>query len=147
MKIAAITVMLCLFLMKPQQNLSSMSFDQLQQKSKMKQFSLLVRVPISYTSEDAKAVYPDWEKLIENWKSENAYVLSFAFPGASYTVYGPDNVVTQEPVLSDSLRVVSNIVLQTESFQLAVDEAKRCPILAYGGSVEVREIPNPIVLQ
>lgn len=139
--------MLCLLLIKPQHNLSSMSFDQLQQKSKMRQFSLLVRVPISYTSENAKTAFPDWEKLIEDWKSSNVYVLSFAFPGDSFTVSGPDKIPGQEPVLSGSLRVVSNIVLQTESFQQAVDQAKRCPILAYGGSVEVREIPNPIVLR
>src|SRR5690606_33686154 len=54
----------------------------------MKHFSLLVRVPETYNSEKAKLVNPQWDKLVEEWKDTGVYVLSFAFPGESYTVSG-----------------------------------------------------------
>jgi len=112
----------------------------------MKQFSLLVRVPETYTSEQAKAVYPEWEALLENWKNSGVYVISFAFPGESYTITGAKKEVKEETVLSNNLKVVSNLVVQVENREQALELSKSIPILVYGGSVEVREIPNPIVL-
>lgn len=111
---------------------------------KMKQFSLVVRVPETYSSEQAKAVGPAWDKLLEQWKAEGVYILSFAFPGESFTVSGPEKAIKKESVISGNLRVVSNIVLQSESMEGALELAKRCPILLHGGSVEVREIPKPV---
>jgi len=113
----------------------------------MKQFSILVRVPDTYSSEQAKLVGPQWDKQLEKWKAEGSYVLSFAFPGESHTVSGPEKVVKKESVLSGNLRVVSNIVLQAETLEGALELAKGCPILAYGGTVEVREIPKQIELK
>lgn len=110
----------------------------------MKQFSLLVRVPETYSPEQAKAVGPAWDKLIEQWKAEGVYILSFAFPGESFTVSGVEKVVKKESVISGNLRVVSNIVLQSETMEVALELAKRCPVLLYGGSVEVRQIPKPV---
>ena len=43
----------------------------------MKQFSLLIRVPETYSKEHAKLVNPQWDKLIEQWKADDVYVLSF----------------------------------------------------------------------
>ncbi len=112
----------------------------------MKQFSLLVRVPDTYAAEQARLVTPQWDELVEQWKSAGVYVLSFAFPGDSYTVSGPAKAIKKESVLSDRLRVVSNIVLQAESLERATDLAKSVPVLQHGGTVEVREIPKPITL-
>jgi hypothetical protein len=110
----------------------------------MKQFSMLVRVPDTYTSEHAKTIYPQWEKLLAQWKADGVYVLSFAFPGESHTVSGPEKTVRKESVLSGNLRVVSNIVLQAETLERALELAKAVPILFYGGNVEIREIPQPL---
>jgi hypothetical protein len=112
----------------------------------MRQFSLLVRVPESYGGEQAKSVNPQWDKLLEEWKSAGVYILSFAFPGESYTVSGAQKSVKEETVLSGDLKAVSNIVLQAETMEGALELAKSCPILSYGGTVEVREIPKPIRL-
>ena len=112
----------------------------------MKQFSLLVRVPETYTTTQAKAVNPEWDKLLEQWKAEGVYILSFAFPGESFTVSGDEKLIKKESVLSGNLRVVSNIVLQSETIEHALELAKSCPILVHGGTVEVREIPKPINL-
>ncbi|HEY0679984.1 MAG TPA: hypothetical protein VGD17_16985 [Chitinophagaceae bacterium] len=116
-----------------------------QSKSKkMKQFSLLVRVPVTYNSEQAKLVNPQWDSLLELWKQKGVYVLSFAFPGESHTISGSGKTVKKEIVLSGNLKVVSNIVIQSESIEQALELAKACPILLYDGTVEVREIPKPI---
>lgn len=115
-----------------------------QQKIQMKQYSLLVRVPNTYTTEQAKLVGPLWERLLEQWKAEGVYVLSFAFPGESYTVSGKEPLIKKETVLSGNLKVVSNLVLQAESMEQALMLAKSCPVLLYGGKVEVREIPKPV---
>lgn len=111
----------------------------------MKQFSLLVRVPETYSTEQVKLAGQQWEALIERWKTAGIYVLSFAFPGEGYTISGAaEKLVKKESVLSGNLRVVSNIVLQVETIEQALEHAKSCPILLYGGTVEVREIPKPI---
>jgi hypothetical protein len=115
-------------------------------KNEMKQFSLLVRVPETYGGEQAKSVNPQWDRLLEQWKTEGVYVLSFAFPGESYTVSGSEKLIKKETVLSGNLKVVSNIVLQSETVEQVLELAKSCPILLYGGTVEVREIPKPVKL-
>lgn len=107
----------------------------------MKEFSLLVRVPMTYTTEQAKAVGPQWNALLAQWKKDNVYIISFAFPGESYVVYGAEGSVKKETVLSDNLRVVSNLFLRAENMEGALRLAKACPILPFGGTVEVREIP------
>lgn len=104
----------------------------------------MVRVPDTYTTEQAKLVNPQWEKALEQWKANHAYVLSFAFPGESYTISGVGKTVKKESVLAGNQRVVSNIVLQAESITQALELAKECPVLLYGGLVEVREIPNGV---
>jgi len=125
-------------------NASAQQIQPTSNSKQMKQYSLLVRVPENYQSEQAVAAGPLWEKLLEKWKADHAYVLSFAFPGESYTVSGQEKEVKKEIVLSGKLRVVSNIVLQAETIEQALEQAKFCPILLSGGTVEVREIPKPV---
>ncbi|MDR6968824.1 hypothetical protein J2X31_002850 [Flavobacterium arsenatis] len=115
-------------------------------QNEMKQFSLLVRVPENYGTLEAKKANPEWDKLLEHWKKEGVYILSFAFPGESYTLSGVEKKIRKETVLSGNLKVVSHIVLQTETIGQALELAKSCPILLYGGMVEVREIPKPLNL-
>ena len=114
-----------------------------QPSATMKTFSLLVRVPVSYTTAQAKAVGPEWDKTLTKWKTEGIYVTSFAFPGESYVVAGPAKEVRRETVVCNDLKVVSNIVLRVADMEQALLQARACPVLAYGGMVEVREIPQP----
>lgn len=99
-------------------------------------FVVLVRVPANYSNELAKSVHPQWVQTIEDWKASGHYVTSFAFPGTAETF--PAQTTT------DSMRLVSNIVLRAENKAQAMELAKACPVLKYGGSVEVREIPAGI---
>jgi len=130
---------------KTNQSLNQKKEVKMENKSnEMKQYSLLVRVPGTYGTEQAKSVGPQWEKLLEQWKADNIYVLSFAFPGESYTVSGNEKLIKKETVLSGNLKVVSHIVLLSETIEQALELAKSCPVLLYGGTVEVREVPKPI---
>ena len=106
----------------------------------MKEFSFIVRVPVGYSSEQAKAANPKWEILLEQWKKDNIYITSFPFPSEGYVVSGSEKTTEKKSVISENLRVVSNIFLQAESMEDAIELAKQFPVLEYGGSVEVREI-------
>lgn len=112
----------------------------------LKQYSVLVRVPETYGTAEAQIVGPMWEQLIAEWKEAGVYVLSFAFPGESYTITGAAKEVKQETVLANQLKVVSNLVLQAEGWEQVIALAKACPVLEYCGSVEIRETPKPIVV-
>ena len=113
----------------------------------MKEFSLLVRVPVSYTPEQVKAAGPRWDALLDKWKADSIYITSFPFPGEGYIVSGAEKSITKGAVVSDSLRVVSNLFIRAINIERAVDLAKACPILDFGGSVEVREVPQKPVKQ
>jgi hypothetical protein len=107
----------------------------------MHEYSLLVRVPATYNSELAKSVKPEWDKLLEKWKSDGIYITSFAFPGESYFVIGQEKKVEKETLIARELRIVSNLAIRANTMEEAIELAKSCPILKHGGTVEVREIP------
>lgn len=118
------------------------SQTEIKKSNKMKEFSLLVRVPVSYTTEQVKAASPKWDALLEKWKVEGIYIISFPFPGEGYIVSGAEKSIKKGAVISENLRAVSNLFIRAINIESAVDLAKACPILEYGGSVEVREIPQ-----
>lgn len=107
----------------------------------MKEFSFLVRVPVTYSREQVVAANVKWNDLLEQWKKDEIYITSFPFPGEGFVVAGKDKTVTKESVISQNLRVVSNVFLRAKDFDHALELAKTFPILVYEGTVEVREIP------
>jgi hypothetical protein len=108
--------------------------------TQMKEFILFVRVPLTYTTEQAKAVNPEWTLVTDKWKADGIFVTSFVCPNDSYVISGADKVVKKEHVVSDNLKVVSNIILLAENLEGAVELAKACPVLEYGGTIEVRAV-------
>jgi hypothetical protein len=146
MKTSLLMIIICQALICGKASAQTIITESQPKKDDMKQFSLLVRVPETYGIEQAKLAGPQWEKLLKQWKTEGVYIVSFAFPGESYTVSGTEKLVKKETVLSNNLKVVSNIVLKAKTMEQALELAKSCPILLYGGSVEVREIPKSITL-
>lgn len=110
---------------------------------KMKEYILLIRLPRDYGSEQATAARPQWTALTDQWKTDGIFVTSFVFPSESHVVSG-NGKVTNEPVIVDGMRIISCIVVNASDYEAALSLAKRCPILAQGGTVEVREIqPRP----
>jgi hypothetical protein len=101
----------------------------------MKAFIVLVKVPNTYTTELAKSVNPQWEKTIADWKASGHYITSFAYPGES-------KVIASGTTEKENMKQVSSILLRAENIDEATELAKACPILKYGGSVEIREIPK-----
>lgn len=144
MKSGLLAIIICSALLSGQTYAQTNINTSPSKKNEMKQYSLLIRVPGTYGTEQARSAGPQWEKLLEQWKADSVYVLSFAFPGESYTVSGNEKLIKKETVLSGNLKVVSHIVLQAKTIEQALELAKSCPILLYGGKVEVREIPKPV---
>jgi len=107
----------------------------------MKEFILLVQVPVSYSTETAKAVGPKWDVVLAKWKEENRFVTSFVFPGESFIISGADRNTRPGPGLSNDLKQVSCIILRAENLTEAVEQAKLCPVLDHAGAIEVREVP------
>lgn len=142
MKTNLVMGMICLALLSFEANARiSKSGSETAKKEEMKEFMLLVRVPENYTTEQAKAVNPKWEQVVEKWKADGVFVKSYVFPRDSYVVSGTERQVRKEFVVSDHLKVVSSIILRVSGMEDAVERAKNCPVLDYGGSIEVREIP------
>lgn len=110
-------------------------------KNSMKEFIIMVRVPLNYSGEQAKAVNPKWNAVTDKWKADNVFVTSFVFPGESYVLSGAERQVKKEMVVSGNLKMVSTIIIRAESLAAAVELAKACPVLDYEGSIEVREVP------
>lgn len=112
----------------------------------MKEYSFLVRVPVSYSKEQAAAANEKWNLLLNQWKMDGIYIISFPFPTDGYVVAGKDKTVRKETVVADNLKVVSNIFLRATAMEDAIELAKFFPVLEYGGTVEIREIlPRPVV--
>jgi len=114
----------------------------------MREYILINRMPLAYRAEQAAAVREDWATLINEWKANGTFVASFIFPTEGYLVTGEKKIVTKEALISKETKVISNIVVNAESIEQAVELAKLCPILKQGANVEVREIqaqpPAPV---
>jgi len=106
----------------------------------MKEFILLIRVPVTYSSEQAKKVNPEWDVVLNKWKADSVFVTSFVFPSEGYALSGTDRVTKKEAVVTGNLKVVSCIILRSANLETVMELAKDCPVLDYGGTVEVREI-------
>ena len=60
-------------------------------------------------------------------------------PGAGKVVKS-DNVVTDGPYMGIKESIGGYVIVKAKSMEEAADLAKGCPILKFGGNVEVREI-------
>lgn len=110
----------------------------------LKEYILLVRLPLNYGPDDAKAVRGQWNSLLDKWKGDRTYITSFVYPNDGYIVQGADKSVTNRTVVSDNYKLVSNLILRAVDYEQAVELAKMCPVLQQGGMIEVREIqPRP----
>lgn len=107
-----------------------------------KKFVLVVRVPETYDTELAKKVAPEWDRAVEYWKDQGVYVDSFPFPQPGYVIEGNDRKLYAGLVAAAGQKVVSVVMLQAAGIAHANELAKRCPVLDYGGTVEVRERPR-----
>jgi len=106
----------------------------------MKEFLLIIRLPLSYGPEDAASVRGNWNALTEKWKSKGIFVTSFIAPADGVVVEGKDRNATKKAIVSSGTKVISNLIIRTTDMERAVHLAKMCPILDQDGTVEVREV-------
>src|SRR3546814_3891470 len=78
----------------------------------LKKFVLVVRVPETYDAGLAKKVGPEWDKTVEYWKAQGAYVESFPFPPPGHVISGSDRQVQTGMIAAGGQVVVSVVVLQ-----------------------------------
>ena len=85
-----------------------------------------------------------WNTLLDTWKANGTYITSFVYPNDGYLVTGSEKFITNEGVVSNNFKLVSNMILRATSYEAALELAKKCPVLEQGGMIEVREIqPRP----
>ena len=110
----------------------------------MKEYTLLIRLPLSYGPEQAAAVRGQWNALTDQWKADGIFVTSFVAPADGYVITGKDRNIAQKSIVSNETKVVSNIIIKAENTEQAAKLAQQCPVLNQGGTVEVRETqPRP----
>ena len=61
-----------------------------------------------------------------------------------YVISGEDRTITPGAVLGAGGAIVSTITLRAETIEAAIELAKACPTLDYGGTVEVRLRQPPL---
>ena len=106
----------------------------------MKEFMLIVRVPVTYTPDDANSVTAIWDKLTDGWKMDGIFVTSFVFPSSGFVISDGGVKARRETVVTHGLKIVSAIVLKASDFEEVIEKVKQCPILQQKGNVEVAEI-------
>jgi predicted ester cyclase len=118
--------------------------DQPIKTEKMKEYILLIHLPLSYGPAQAQAVREQWKTLIDQWKTDGIFVTSFIAPTDGYVVTGEDKNVAKKSIVSNDTKVISNIIIKATDIEQATKLAQLCPILNQGGTVEVRETqPRP----
>ena|SRR6218665_1062714 len=127
-----------------QANQNSASKIETTKTNTMKEYVLLIRLPLNYGPAQAAEVRDKWNALTDQWKAAGIFVSSFVFPTESYVISGKDRNVKNGSVISNDTRVITTIFLRADSYQEALELARLAPILEQGGTVEVREVyPRP----
>ncbi|WP_461095279.1 YciI family protein [Spirosoma gilvum] len=114
----------------------------------MKEYVFLVQFGLqqTLTPEQQKQNSADWGKLIQHWTEQGVFVGSSLINQPGVVISGPERTVSQGYLPNADFRVVSAIRVMAADLNEAVEMAKSCPILAYQGKIEVREVQARPVL-
>jgi len=105
----------------------------------MKEFVFLVRLnPDGVSETEAGDIRSRWTTVLEQWQSRHLFVTSNRVVADGAVVSGKDRKVVKGS-LKDGLMVISTINLLAVDLEEVIKLAEMCPILDYGGKVEVRE--------
>ena len=113
----------------------------------MKEFLLVFRNDYSKmpkgSPEEMQAVMKLWMDWVGGIAAQNKLVDRGNRLGSAGKVVRPSNVVTDGPYTEIKEVLGGYTLIKTDSYEDAVEIAKGCPILTFGGNVEVRDI-NPM---
>ncbi|WP_338876263.1 hypothetical protein WBJ53_11495 [Spirosoma sp. SC4-14] len=98
------------------------------------------------TPEQQKQNSADWGALIQHWTEQGVFVGSSLINQPGVVISGPERVISLGYLTDSNFRVVSAIRVMAADLNAATEMAKACPILAYQGKIEVREVqPRPVL--
>lgn len=109
----------------------------------MKEYVLLVRFSTekTLTPEQLKSITEQWTALAEQWTKQGNFVAATVLPQEGFVISGAERKINKGfAVTADSFKVVSIIHLKANNIEEAIELAKACPPLEFGGTVEVREV-------
>ncbi|HET6995909.1 MAG TPA: YciI family protein [Chitinophagaceae bacterium] len=91
------------------------------------------------SAEQMQAMMSQWQKWIRNFAEQGKYSASNRLHPEGKTV-SPGAVVTDGPYLESKEMIGGYLIVKADSLDEAVEAAKSCPNLLYGGNVEVRAV-------
>ena len=110
----------------------------------MKDFLLIYRMDYNLSAqrsvEEAQAVSKRWMDWIGSIAAQNKLVDRGNRLDSSGKVVKPNSMITNGPYSDIKESIGGYSLVRAESYDSAVELAKGCPVLAFGGNVEVREI-------
>ncbi len=113
----------------------------------MKEFLLLYRGDYSVIpqvpQEQLQATTKKWMDWMGSIAAQNKLTDKGNRLHTSGKVFKPNNIVTDGPYSDIKESVGGYSIIKVDSYDEAVNLAKGCPILTFGGNVEIREV-NPV---
>jgi hypothetical protein len=110
----------------------------------MNEFLLIFRRDAGFDAQLTPAQMQEITKPWQDWMGGLAAQNILANPGARLATDGktvkPGNLITNGPYVEVKESIGGFIIIRAASLEEATELSKDCPILATGGSVEVREI-------
>ena len=137
-----ITSLLLGMQLSAQHNTTANPISPTTQNKTMRKFILIMRVNAArVTPEQAKDIHDGWDALVPAWKAKGIYLQGnpIVADGMVVTAKGAE----KGAIYAETGRVVSVITIQAADMEDAVALARQTPLLKYGGSAEVRELPPP----
>lgn len=90
--------------------------------------------------EEMQANMQQWFSWVNELKAKGIYVSGEALTPGGKTIKGKDAVVTDGPFAESKEVVGGYFIVKAASIEEAAEIGKSSPDLAFGGSVEVREV-------
>ena len=111
----------------------------------MKEFMMIFRNDKTETgekpsAEQMQAVMNHWQNWIGDIAAQGKYVGTNRLYAAGSKTLKPGNVVMDGPYAEVKEIVGGYLIVKADDLDEAVEMAKSCPNLQYGGNVEVREV-------
>ena len=112
----------------------------------MKEYVFIIRFGVQATlsPEQQKHNTENWTRVIDQWKQQGNFIGSSLTTQPGFLISNAERSVKQGFVADTDFRVTSLIRISATNLDDAVELAKACPTLDFGGTVEVREVqPSP----
>ena len=114
----------------------------------MKEYIFLLRgYPNHLTLEETQQLRLQWGRLVPRWREEKKFVEGYIFSDDGHTIEGaPERLVNDKTVIEHGMQAAGFVIILAADMEEALQLAKLCPLLDFGGTVEVRErVPQPAV--